>query len=52
MKWIKPNGAEVETNDRPGSIEAAEAAGWKPKGKSPKENPAASGAVTTETVKK
>jgi len=52
MKWIKPNGLEVGTNDRPGTIETAKKAGWKPKDESPKEPPAASGAVTTEKVKK
>jgi len=29
IKWVKPNGNEVETNDLKASIEAAEALGWK-----------------------
>ena len=31
MKWIKPSGVEVETNDLKASVEAAKALGWKPK---------------------
>jgi hypothetical protein len=29
MKWIKPNGQEIETNDRPETIEHCESIGWK-----------------------
>lgn len=29
-KWVKPSGDEVETNDLPATIEAAEKLGWKP----------------------
>ena len=31
MKWTNKSGNEIETNDRPESIEAAEKAGWKKK---------------------
>jgi len=29
MKWIKPNGNEIETNDEPATIAAAKALKWK-----------------------
>ncbi len=29
MKWTKPNGSEIETNDRPETIEHCESLGWK-----------------------
>ncbi len=29
MKWIKQDGREIETNDLPATINAAEKAGWK-----------------------
>lgn len=28
MKWVKPNGREIETNDLPATIEAAKKLGW------------------------
>lgn len=31
MKWIKPNGNEIETNDEKATIEYAEKLGWKRK---------------------
>ncbi len=30
LKYKKPNGTEIEINDEPGNIKAAEAAGLKP----------------------
>jgi hypothetical protein len=30
MKWIKPSGVEVETNDRPETVKYASSLGWKP----------------------
>ncbi len=55
MKWIKPNGVEIESNDRPGSIEMAKKAGWKPvKSNQPKQGNiegAGSGAITQENIK-
>ena len=35
MKWIKPNGTEIETNDLPATIEAAHNLGWKEAKKKP-----------------
>jgi len=32
IKWIKTNGAEIETNDSKASIEMALKLGWKEKG--------------------
>ena len=29
--WIKPNGMEIEINDEPGNVEAAQKLGWKRK---------------------
>lgn len=29
IKWVKPSGAEIETNDDPANIKAAEGLGWK-----------------------
>jgi hypothetical protein len=29
MKWTKPSGATIETNDEPATIAAAESLGWK-----------------------
>jgi hypothetical protein len=29
MKWIKPNGTEIETNDREETIEYCKSLGWK-----------------------
>jgi hypothetical protein len=37
MKWIKPNGQEIETNDRPETIEHCESIGWKEARKPAKE---------------
>ena len=31
MKWIKDNGQEIETNDRPETIAHCESIGWKKK---------------------
>lgn len=31
MKWIKPSGTEIETNDREETVAACEAMGWKKK---------------------
>ena len=28
MKWVKPNGSEIETNDLPATIEVAKKLGW------------------------
>lgn len=44
MKWIKPSGAEIETNDRKETIEAAVSLGWqvvedKPEEIKPKRKP-------------
>lgn len=44
MKWIKPSGAEIETNDRKETIEAAVSLGWqvvedKPEETKPKRKP-------------
>lgn len=33
IKWVKPNGTEIETNDEPFTIEMAHSLGWKPKQK-------------------
>ena len=30
MKWVKPSGVEIETNDREETIEYCESLGWKP----------------------
>lgn len=30
MKWKKPSGLEIETNDQPATIAKAESLGWKP----------------------
>lgn len=30
MKWVKPSGQEIETNDLPETIEYCESLGWKP----------------------
>ena len=29
IKWVKPSGDTIETNDLPANVEAAEALGWK-----------------------
>ena len=29
IKWIKPNGNEIETNDAPATVAHCEALGWK-----------------------
>jgi hypothetical protein len=39
MKWIKPNGQEIETNDRPETIEHCESIGWKEAKKPAKKKP-------------
>jgi len=39
IKWIKPSGDEIETNDESATIEAAKVAGWKRKqAKKPKKD--------------
>lgn len=30
MKWLKPNGTEIETSDRKEAVEYCESLGWKP----------------------
>ena len=32
MKWIRPSGSEIETNDRKETIEYCKSLGWKEKG--------------------
>jgi len=32
MKWIRPSGSEIETNDEKGTIEYCKSLGWKEKG--------------------
>lgn len=29
MRWIRPTGSEIETNDLPETVEACEKMGWK-----------------------
>lgn len=29
MKWVKPNGIEIETNDLKATVKKAESLGWK-----------------------
>lgn len=36
ITWIKPSGVELETNDFPATIAAAESLGWKRKGEEEK----------------
>ncbi len=31
MKWVKPNGNEIETNDKPATVKYCESLGWKKK---------------------
>ncbi len=55
LKYKQPSGTEVEINDEPGNIKAAEDLGWKPvkdkKEVAPKVSASASGTVTQETKK-
>jgi len=30
MKWVKPSGQEIETNDSPETVKHCESLGWKP----------------------
>jgi len=30
MKWVKPSGQEIETNDNPATVKHCESLGWKP----------------------
>jgi hypothetical protein len=39
MKWEKPNGSVIETNDLPDTIEAAKKLGWKQEVKSVSSEP-------------
>lgn len=32
MRWKKPNGMIIETNDEPATLEGAKALGWVPEG--------------------
>jgi hypothetical protein len=38
MKWVKPNGTEIETNDSDATREYARSLGWKPKRGRPKKD--------------
>lgn len=50
IKWTKPSGMKVETNDKPATVAHCESLGWKKNnGKKPKEkedDPAGSGGTT------
>jgi len=50
IKWVKPSGLKIETNDKDETVEYCESLGWKKSnGRKPKENKSdasASGAVT------
>ena len=48
IKWVKPNGLEIETNDKPETIEAARALGWELH--EPKKRKTRKKSVDTESV--
>lgn len=41
MKWTKPNGTEIETNDLPETIAYGRSLGWVPEGEQEKDKPKA-----------
>ncbi len=51
ITWIKPNGAEIVTNDHGGNISIAESNGWKRKGAG-EEKPAKRGRPKKAAAKK